>query len=62
MNLTKNEISLLRKPPAKFVGRDKRAAEELVAKGAMRSDGKGGYFMTKAGADALAASAPKKDK
>lgn len=60
MTLTKNEIKLLRKPPAKYVGRDRRAADELVNKGALRSVGDGGYALTEAGRGALEAADPRK--
>lgn len=59
MTLTGNEIRLLRKPPAKWVGRDKRVAEELVGKGALRPTGDNQYTLTKAGSEALKATDPK---
>lgn len=49
----------MRKPPQKFVGRDKRAAEVLVGKGYMQET-PDGYRITKAGMQALEAAAPKK--
>ena len=60
MDLTKAEIRLMRKPPAKFVGRDERAADELVRKGAYRRAAPNQYVLTKAGSQALDAADPKK--
>jgi hypothetical protein len=60
MNLTKNEINLMRKPPAKFVGRDKRTAEELVHKGMFHQTSKDQFELTEAGQKELDARAPKK--
>jgi hypothetical protein len=60
MNLTKNEINLMRKPPAKFVGRDKRTAEELVGKGAFCATSKDQFELTEEGQKELDARAPRK--
>ena len=50
----------MRKPPAKFVGRDKRTAEELVHKGMFHQTSKDQFELTEAGQKELDARAPKK--